>query len=88
MHCGTIFIAKLSGRICCFSTIGNTTGATFPNECYSCETTLVVIEPQKGKPCFLLGMNQLMQTLLTFTWSSSHESTFHMQSKDYDMELV
>lgn len=30
----------------------------FPDECYSCETSLVVIEPQKGKPCCLLAMNQ------------------------------
>ena len=68
--------------------MGKTTEAAFPDECYSCETTLVVIEPQKGKPCFMFGMNQRMQELLTFTYSSSHESTFHLQIKDYDMELV
>ena len=61
---------------------------SFPKEWYPYETTLVVIEPKKGKPCFLFSMNQIMQKMLTFTWSSSHESTFHMQSKDYDMELV
>lgn len=30
----------------------------FPDECYSRETSLVVIEPKKGKPCCLLAMNQ------------------------------
>lgn len=30
----------------------------FPDEGYSCETSLVVIEPHKGKPCCLLALNQ------------------------------
>ena len=68
--------------------MGKNTEVAFPNGCYSCETTLVVIEPQKGKPCFMLGMNQCMQEPITFTYSSSHESKFHLQIKDYDMELV
>ena len=61
---------------------------SFPNEWYSCETTLMVIEPQKGKPYFLLVMNQIMQEMLTFTWFSSHQSTFHLQSNEFDMKLV
>ncbi|KAH9311806.1 hypothetical protein KI387_026841, partial [Taxus chinensis] len=39
----------------------------FPDQCYSCETTLVVIEPKKGKPCYLLAMNQKEANSLRIT---------------------